>query len=123
MIRNLRHAVKSFSDSKVTRVNQLNKSFLLSNNRACFNANFVRTKRDDSKSTLFKPVPIKQTQDDMNVGAEITGSVIDKAELLKILNKFSSKREIRMLCLEHGLDRKFLFKSRLDLDVYKYSFL
>ena len=104
MIRNLRHACKSLCDLKITRINQLNRSFLLVNNRTCINAGFIRTKKDDSTSALFRPVPIKQTHVDINVGAEITGSAIDKAELLKILNKFSQKRETRMLCLENGLD-------------------
>lgn len=106
MIRNLKHLLKSWADSNVTRINRINRSFLLANNRACLNAGFVRTKKDDSTSSLFRPVPIKHTQDDINVGAEITGSAIEKSELLKILNRFSQKRETRLLCLEHGLDRK-----------------
>lgn len=106
MIRNLKHVLKSLTDLNVTRINKINRSFLLVNNRACLNAGFVRTKKDDATSSLFRPVPIRHTQDDINVGAEITGSFIDKAELLKILNRFSQKRETRLLCLEHGLDRK-----------------
>jgi ATP-dependent RNA helicase SUPV3L1/SUV3 len=79
---------------------------LLSKSRAV-NFSFSRTKKDDSSRTgLFKPVPIKPTEDDINVGEEITGGSLDKAELLKILNKFSQKREVRMLCFEHGLDRE-----------------
>lgn len=107
MIRNLRNALKLLAETNTSRVNQLNRSSLLSNSRACLNADFVRTKKsDDSTSALFRPVPIKQTQDDINVGAELTGTAIDKAELLKILNKFSQKREIRLLCIENGLDRE-----------------
>lgn len=113
MIRNLRHAWSSCPITKISRINRFAGSFLASNNQTCLgctlNRNFAR--KDDSSgsfsaSSLFKPVPIKQTQDDINVGEEITGSSIDKAELLKILNRFSQQREIRLLCIEHGLDRK-----------------
>lgn len=63
-----------------------------------------RGKKDDSQvSALFRPVPVKPGPDDINVGAELTGN-LDKAELLKILNKFTQKKEIRMLCMENGLD-------------------
>lgn len=40
------------------------------------------------------------------LGAELTGNAIDKVALLKILNKFSQKREIRLLCMDNGLDRE-----------------
>lgn len=110
MIRNLRQALSSLAESKLSRINYQQRSFLLSNNRAAINLGFIRLKRDDSSKTgLFKPVPIKVTEDDINVGEEITGGSLDKAELLKILNKFSQKREVRLLCLEHGLDRKLEF--------------
>jgi ATP-dependent RNA helicase SUPV3L1/SUV3 len=108
MIRNLRHALNSLAERKLTRINQVQRSYLLLNNRTAINLGFVRTKKDDvnNKSSLFRPVPIKATEDDINVGEEITGGSLDKAELLKILNKFSQKREVRLLCIEHGLDRK-----------------
>lgn len=107
MIRNLRHVLNTITELNVHRINQIQRSCLLSNRRAAINLGSVRTKKDDSnKSALFKPVPIRPTEDDINVGEEITGGSLDKAELLKILNKFSQKREVRMLCFEHGLDRK-----------------
>lgn len=65
-------------------------------------------KKDDiNLSSLFKPVSVsvKATPDDINIGAELTGS-IDKTELIKLLNKFTQKKEIRTLCLENGLDCK-----------------
>lgn len=112
MIRNLRHMLNSLTEVRATRINQVQRSFLLSNNRAIVNLGFVRTKRDDgNKSSLFKPVLIKATDDDINVGEEITGGTLDKAEILRILNKFSQKREVRLLCLEHGLDRESLSVS------------
>lgn len=67
---------------------------------------FRRSKKDDfNLSSLFKPVSIKANPDDINIGAELTGT-LDKGELVKVLNKFSNQREIRTLCMENGLDRK-----------------
>ncbi|XP_017482881.1 PREDICTED: ATP-dependent RNA helicase SUV3 homolog, mitochondrial [Rhagoletis zephyria] len=54
-------------------------------------------------STLFKPVPVPRNADEQDVGAEMVGK-LDKAELLKTLNKFTQKREIKALCIESGLD-------------------
>ncbi|XP_065173456.1 ATP-dependent RNA helicase SUV3 homolog, mitochondrial isoform X2 [Atheta coriaria] len=70
-------------------------------------ANFIisRGKRNNSApiSSLFTPVTVQQNTDDENVGAELTGT-INKADLLKILNKFYQKREIKLLLQENGLD-------------------
>jgi len=67
-----------------------------------------RGKRDDSNfSHLFIPVPVKPSSDDINIGAELTGSEINKDDLLKILNQFYQRKEIRLLAKEHGLDRNF----------------
>lgn len=87
---------------RLTRINHLNHRILGLNS---ISANFVRTKKDDT--SLFKPVPIKLSQDDINVGAELTGMSLDKSELLRILSKFSQKREVRLLCFENGMDREF----------------
>jgi len=54
-------------------------------------------------STLFVPVNIKPNSDEPNVGAELTGS-LDKGQLLKILNKFYQKQEIKLLAMENGID-------------------
>lgn len=63
-----------------------------------------RGKKNGSKvSTLFQPVPVQLNRDAIDVGAELTGK-LDKGELLKIVNKFTSKRQIQMLCKEHALD-------------------
>ena len=65
------------------------------------------SKRDDiNLSTLFKPIAVKAASaDDSNIGAELTGT-IDKTELVKLLNKFTQRKEIRTLCMENGLDCK-----------------
>lgn len=66
----------------------------------------IRWKKDDTNlSALFKPVPVKSNPDDISVGFELTGK-LDKGELLKVLNKFTQKRETKMLCMENGLDSK-----------------
>lgn len=63
-----------------------------------------RLKTDDSHlSTLFTPVPVKPTPDDINVGAELTGQ-LNKSDLTKVLNSFYQKKEIKILAAEHGLD-------------------
>lgn len=68
-----------------------------------------RGKKDDSNNlstpeSLFQPVPIRPTPDDINIGAELTGSSIRKKDLLKILNAFMQKTEIKKLAEQHGLD-------------------
>lgn len=68
-----------------------------------------RFKKDDNLSTLFVPVPVKPSPDDINVGAELTGR-LNKGDLLKVLNRFYQKPEIKHLALENGLDSKIIFK-------------
>jgi len=67
-----------------------------------------RGKKSNSNSntseSLFQPIPIKPNPDDINIGAELTGSTLKKKDLLKILNSFMQKNEIRKLATEHGLD-------------------
>lgn len=63
-----------------------------------------RGKRDSNNiSALFTPVPVKPNLDDINVGAELTGS-LNKADLLKTLNKFYQNKEVKTLLLDNGLD-------------------
>lgn len=66
-----------------------------------------RRKKDDIPlSTLFVPVAVKPNPDDINVGAELVGS-LNKADLLRVLNKFYQRKEIKALGAEHGLDSNF----------------
>ncbi|XP_011068666.1 PREDICTED: ATP-dependent RNA helicase SUV3 homolog, mitochondrial [Acromyrmex echinatior] len=66
-----------------------------------------RGKKNDSNTnvpeSLFHPVPIKPNPDDINVGAELTGSSLKKTDLLKILNIFSNKTEIKELAQQYGI--------------------
>lgn len=63
-------------------------------------------KKDDSSlSSLFVPVPVKPNPDDINVGAELTGQ-LNKSDLLKVINKFYQRKEIKALLRENGLDSK-----------------
>lgn len=48
-------------------------------------------------------MPIKPNPDDINVGAELTGT-LKKTDLLKILNSFAQKSEIKELAQQNGLD-------------------
>lgn len=67
----------------------------------------IRGKKDDSTnlSSLFVPVPVKPSPDDINVGAELTGT-LNKSDLLKVISKFYQKKEIKSLLAENGLDRE-----------------
>ncbi|XP_070498173.1 ATP-dependent RNA helicase SUV3 homolog, mitochondrial [Chironomus tepperi] len=103
MFKNIRFAFNSIAESNVIRINKLNRSILLPN-RICTNIHRCKKTDPSALSYLFKPVEIKPSQDDINVGAEITGVSVDKSEIMKILNKFAQRREVRMLCLENGLD-------------------
>lgn len=82
----------------------------------CFNSkpNFARGKQDNTNDTpfkisrLFEPNPVKMS-DDTELGIELTGK-INKADILKVLNQFSQKKENRDLCSEYGLDGNILSK-------------
>lgn len=76
---------------------------------------FKRTKKHDkgNPSALFVPVPVKPNPDDINVGEEFTGR-LKKQDLLKILNKFYQKPEVRLLAAENGLDDQLLHQSFLS---------
>lgn len=115
MLKNVRSLLHCVSESNSSNIY---KRILL--NRVCLSFHkfhLTRTKKDDTTnfSALFKPVPIKTTQDDINIGAELTG-ILDKAELIKILNRFSQKREIRALCVDNGLDSKYLQLHSIHLN-------
>ncbi|GLV44426.1 Suv3 helicase [Carabus blaptoides fortunei] len=68
-------------------------------------AQHIRGKKDDSSnlSSLFVPIPVKPSPDDINVGAELTGT-LNKSDLLKVISKFYQKKEIKALLVENGLD-------------------
>ncbi|XP_045459717.1 ATP-dependent RNA helicase SUV3 homolog, mitochondrial [Melitaea cinxia] len=76
---------------------------------------FKRTKKHDKGNTsaLFVPVPVKPNPDDINVGEEFTGR-LKKQDLLKILNKFYQKPEVRLLASENGLDDQLLHQAFLS---------
>jgi hypothetical protein len=57
-------------------------------------------------SQLFVPVPVKlESEGYHDVGAELTGK-LKKQDLLKVLNKFFRRSEVKLLSLENGLDSK-----------------
>lgn len=66
----------------------------------------IRAKHDNSNlSALFHPVPVKSNPDDINVGAELCGS-LKKNNLINVLNEFYQKPEIKAILIENGLDSK-----------------
>jgi Suv3 helical N-terminal domain len=103
MLRNVRHIVSSLAESNATRINSLNRRILNLNRIALFQFRAKKT-NPSSISSLFKPIDVKPSQDDSNVGAEITGKTIDKNDIARILNRFVQLGEVRMLCVENGLD-------------------
>ncbi|CAH0629021.1 unnamed protein product [Chrysodeixis includens] len=76
---------------------------------------FLRGKKYDrgNPAALFVPIPVKPNPDDINVGEEFTGR-IKKQDLLKILNKFYQKPEIRELAANNGLDDQLLHQAFLS---------
>lgn len=76
---------------------------------------FRRTKKQNKgkPSVLFTPVPVKVNADDINIGEEFTGR-IKKQDLLKILNKFYQKPEVRAFAAENGLDDHLLHQAFLS---------
>lgn len=95
-IRHLCAVTQTFNNIKL--VNDVNRKCIV-------NYHQIRQKKDDSSlSSLFVPVPIKPNTDDINVGVELTGN-LNKSDLLKVLNKFYQKKEVKALLIENGLDQ------------------
>lgn len=98
-IRNLLAATQCLSISQ-------SKNLLERNCRAIVCGVQSRSKKDNSNlSTLFTPVPVRPTPDDINVGAELTGAIA-KPDLLNVLSKFYQLPEVKQLLSENGLDSK-----------------
>lgn len=104
MLRNVCSKMSSLAESNAIRINSLNRRILHFN--PVNNFQIIRSKKTKpaSVSSLFKPLDVKPSQDESNVGAEITGTSIDKNAITKVLNRFVQLGEVRMLCLENGLD-------------------
>lgn len=77
------------------------------NSRTILGALQRRGKKDNPNlSTLFTPIPVTPTPDDINVGAELTGAVA-KSDLLKVLSKFYQLPEVKQLLADNGLDSEY----------------
>lgn len=102
----------TFSRRLLSHNRLIKRNFLRQNDAivGCFNTkpSFARGKQDSTNnesfkvSRLFEPSTAKGSSDS-ELGIELTGK-INKSDILKILNKFSQKKENRSLCLEHALD-------------------
>uniref|UniRef100_T1IGF0 ATP-dependent RNA helicase SUV3 homolog, mitochondrial n=1 Tax=Rhodnius prolixus TaxID=13249 RepID=T1IGF0_RHOPR len=69
---------------------------------------FRRLKKTESSlSTLFTPNPVKPNAEEAGVGEELTRG-ISKSDLIKVLNQFCQKREIKLLAESNGLDSYLL---------------
>lgn len=64
-----------------------------------------RKQQPGDVSSLFKPVHVQHNADEIDVGSELSGK-LEKSAVLKVLNKFTQRREIKSLCTENGLDSK-----------------
>lgn len=108
MLKNSYKFRKLCAAAKGLQIYNSNNVLLDRNSRAILNVFQIRGKRENTNvSTLFTPIAVKPTADDINVGAELTGA-IGKSELLKVLTKFYQKREVKQLLSENGLDSKYL---------------
>jgi len=56
-----------------------------------------------STTHLFIPVQVRPISEGNNIGMELTGK-LNKQEVLKILNKFFRRSEIKLVSVENGLD-------------------
>uniref|UniRef100_A0A8B9R6F5 ATP-dependent RNA helicase SUPV3L1, mitochondrial n=1 Tax=Anas platyrhynchos TaxID=8839 RepID=A0A8B9R6F5_ANAPL len=70
-------------------------------------------------TSLFVPVPLKPVGDaaEEDVGAELTRP-LDKAEVLKNLNKFYKRKEIQRLGTENGLDARLFHQAFISFRKY-----
>lgn len=104
--------------------NKLIRRNLLRRNDAivgCFNSKpcFTRGKQDNTSddsfkvSRLFEPNPVKESTDSI-LGVELTGQ-ISKSDILKVLNRFSQKKENRNLCVDYGLDGNYCAAFSMNL--------
>lgn len=74
-----------------------------------------RTKKNDKSnvSALFTPVPVMNNMDDINVGVELVGQ-LRKQDLIRVLNSFYHKPEVKLLSAESGLDDQLLHQAFLS---------
>ncbi|XP_014670321.1 PREDICTED: ATP-dependent RNA helicase SUPV3L1, mitochondrial-like [Priapulus caudatus] len=79
-----------------------------------------RSKTDNSEQNeLFVPVSIKPSvnDDNINVGEELGGQ-LNKADLLRVLNMFYKRPEIKRLCQDSGLDTRLFHQSYISFRRY-----
>uniref|UniRef100_A0A1A9ZT33 ATP-dependent RNA helicase SUV3 homolog, mitochondrial n=1 Tax=Glossina pallidipes TaxID=7398 RepID=A0A1A9ZT33_GLOPL len=69
----------------------------------CLQRNRNRKQEPTNLSALFKPVHVQRNVDEHDVGSELVGK-LEKPAILRILNNFTQRHEIKTLCQENGLD-------------------
>jgi hypothetical protein len=87
-----------------------------------FSKSFVKSSNgqvSESKdiNQLFKPVTVVPNADDINLGEEMAGK-ISKQSLLKKLNHFYLRKEVKILAKEHGLDDYLYHQAYISFRKY-----
>lgn len=96
-----------------THVNILQRS--ISTTTSC---NRSASNYDKDLNEIVKPVPIKPFEKNYgNVGEELVGS-LEKADLIKLLNKFYRRPNLKTLAKEHGLDSNLLHQAYVSFRRY-----
>lgn len=123
MIKSLLRLIQCSRSNILLRVNQRKCHVLCQNDVTLFpntsvsGNHIVKRTRKHNRSppapSLFVPVPVKNNPDDINVGAELAGK-IKKQDLIRILATFYQKPEIKLLCVENGLDDQLLHQAFLS---------
>lgn len=75
----------------------------LTKNLRCLTCTSQSKQKDKSSSVLFTPIPIKVNNDELPTGEELTGK-LDKVQLVKVINAFYRKPELKLLTEENDLD-------------------
>nr|XP_033799549.1 ATP-dependent RNA helicase SUPV3L1, mitochondrial [Geotrypetes seraphini] len=69
-------------------------------------------------TSLFVPLQVKPAQGaDVDIGAELT-QVLNKSDVLKLLNKFYKRKEIQRLAAENGLDARLFHQAFVSFRKY-----
>jgi len=79
--------------------------------------NAKKSSNNNNVSHLFVPVPLRPSGEDTSIGAELTGK-LNKQEVLKVLNKFFRRSEIKLLCAENGLDNYLFHQAFISFRRY-----
>ncbi|KAK6644605.1 hypothetical protein RUM43_000872 [Polyplax serrata] len=89
----------------------------LTKNLRCLTCTSQSKQKDKSSSVLFTPIPIKVNNDELPTGEELTGK-LDKVQLVKVINAFYRKPELKLLTEENDLDDCLLQRGFISFRNY-----